>query len=363
MPIATRWPKWKSLIRWQVGARLGMSESRHTGPLTTILSESNQLKRHTKAPIEHKEPQRSRRIRRGCRPEEGLEALDLDAVLAQRVAHLPRRQAKQASRLCLHPARTLHAVDQAFALLRIPANGVRILRMPNHLEVPVGREAGWFPARLRHSRADSRRAQNRKLRITLLINMCIVHGLAQHHGKTAVVATGEILRHNDRVFGQCRSTSNAAFQLAHGAREVAGADYIHCTLRECERNAVFLVKAAKEFTSQQFHIFRSLPQRWKEDWDHTDAIVEVGPELARHHGRFQISVGGSYHSHIHLDGAVAADALKLPLLQDSQKLGLKGRRDLANFVQKQGASIRHFKATLAHPHSACEGSPLMSEEF
>ena len=45
-----------------------------------------------------------------------------------------------------------------------------------------------------------------------------------------------------------------------------------------------------------------------------------------------------------LDGAVAAQPLELPLLQNAQQLGLQLQRNIADLVQEQRAVVRQFEA-------------------
>jgi hypothetical protein len=58
------------------------------------------------------------------------------------------------------------------------------------------------------------------------------------------------------------------------------------------------------------------------------------------HRLFQIEVGGGNEAHIHLARLGAAQALDFPGLQHAQQLGLRRQRQLAKFVQHQGAAVR-----------------------
>jgi hypothetical protein len=74
-------------------------------------------------------------------------------------------------------------------------------------------------------------------------------------------------------------------------------------------------------------------------------------------------MGGGDQPHVELQRAAAADPFQFALLQDAQQLGLKGRRDVADFVEKERAAVGHFEAALARRHGAGEGALLMPEEF
>ena len=60
---------------------------------------------------------------------------------------------------------------------------------------------------------------------------------------------------------------------------------------------------------------------------------------------------------------IAADALEFLFLQDAQKLGLEGRRNLADLVEEDGALVGEFEAPLARTDGAGESSLFMAEQF
>ncbi len=53
----------------------------------------------------------------------------------------------------------------------------------------------------------------------------------------------------------------------------------------------------------------------------------------------------------------------LPLLEDPQECDLRVGRNVADFIQEDGASIRQFKAPRAPLHRSGEGALLMTEQF
>jgi hypothetical protein len=74
-------------------------------------------------------------------------------------------------------------------------------------------------------------------------------------------------------------------------------------------------------------------------------------------------MSGGDQPHVELQRSAAADPFQFALLQDAQQLGLKGRRDVADFVEKERAAVGHFEAALARRHGAGEGALLVPEEF
>jgi hypothetical protein len=48
--------------------------------------------------------------------------------------------------------------------------------------------------------------------------------------------------------------------------------------------------------------------------------------------------------HVEFQCPTAANPLEFALLQDTQQLGLKGRRDVADLVEKERAAVGHLEA-------------------
>jgi hypothetical protein len=72
-------------------------------------------------------------------------------------------------------------------------------------------------------------------------------------------------------------------------------------------------------------------------------------------------VGCSYHADIGLDGSIPADALKFVFLQNAQEGDLCFGGKLSDFIEKDGAASRQFKAPYAPLQRTREGAFLMSE--
>src|SRR2546425_3194347 len=107
----------------------------------------------------------------------------------------------------------------------------------------------------------------------------------------------------------------------------------------------------------------ALPQRRQIDWAPPQPIVEVFSESSRLHFFLKVPLGGADEAHIHLDRLVAADPLKLPLLQHAQHLDLHHRGDLPDLVQEDGALVRQLEPPLALPQRARKRPALMPEQF
>ena len=83
------------------------------------------------------------------------------------------------------------------------------------------------------------------------------------------------------------------------------------------------------------------------DGDDIEAEEEVLAEFLALDAFFQPAVGGGDDAHIHFDGAVAADPFEFPFLEDAQQLGLDLGRDLADFVEQDGAAVGQLETAFA----------------
>ena len=61
--------------------------------------------------------------------------------------------------------------------------------------------------------------------------------------------------------------------------------------------------------------------------------------------------------------ASAAEALELLFLQDTQQLGLQGRRDITDFIQEKRSLVGQFEATDFLRNGAGECALLVTKEL
>jgi hypothetical protein len=95
-----------------------------------------------------------------------------------------------------------------------------------------------------------------------------------------------------------------------------------------------------EVLGQERDVGQALAQRRQLEREDVDAVHQVLAELAGRHQLGQIAVSGGDDPDVDLAIAIVAQAPVLAELQDSQELGLGGRRQLADLVEKQGAARR-----------------------
>ncbi len=91
--------------------------------------------------------------------------------------------------------------------------------------------------------------------------------------------------------------------------------------------------------NQQGDIFRPFPQRRHVYRKNIQAIEKVSAEYPLLHHGGQVPVSGGDQPRAGPEGARVSQALKLPLLQHSQKLGLRFQRDFTDFVKENGSPV------------------------
>ena len=102
----------------------------------------------------------------------------------------------------------------------------------------------------------------------------------------------------------------------------------------------------EEVAHDERDVLLALAQRRHVDRHHREAEVEILAELALLHLALQVLLGRRDDADVDLDGAVAADAPDLALLEHAQELGLQVERQLAELVEEDGAAVRQLERAL-----------------
>ena len=87
------------------------------------------------------------------------------------------------------------------------------------------------------------------------------------------------------------------------------------------------------------------------------ALVDVGTHF------FKIAVRRRNYAYIHASRGSASQPFKFPLLQDTQKLWLDLKRDIAYFSQEDCALVGKIEPPNFRADGTREGSLLMSKQF
>ena len=126
---------------------------------------------------------------------------------------------------------------------------------------------------------------------------------------------------------------------------------------------MLFAERVEELLRQQHHVVLAFAQRRHAQAQHVEAVVEIFAEAALLHRFFQIHVGGGKHAYIQLDQLAAAHALQRAFLQEAQQAGLCVQRQIAHFVEKDGATRGCFEMADAARIGAGECAALVAEQF
>ena len=97
-------------------------------------------------------------------------------------------------------------------------------------------------------------------------------------------------------------------------------------------------RLAQEERRQVGNLFAALAQGRHVNPNHAEAIVEVLAEFALGDTLFEVGVGGREHADIHRLRTVLTDRHDLALLQEPQQFRLHVERQVADFIEEQGAA-------------------------
>ena len=119
----------------------------------------------------------------------------------------------------------------------------------------------------------------------------------------------------------------------------------------------------QEKPAQQQHVPSALTQGRHPERVDAQAMIKVCAVAPAAHFFGQVAVGRCDQPYIDLMFLVRAQALQLPALQHPQQLGLHGQRQLAHFIQKQGAAVGQFELAPPVLSGARKGPAHMTEQL
>jgi hypothetical protein len=119
----------------------------------------------------------------------------------------------------------------------------------------------------------------------------------------------------------------------------------------------------EEEVDEDGDVLAALAQGRHVDGEDVDAVVEVVAEAPVRDHRAQVAVGRRDDAHVYLDGARAADAANLALLQRAQKLRLHRHVQLAYLVEEERPAVGYLEEPLLLGVRAGERALLVAEEF
>jgi hypothetical protein len=114
---------------------------------------------------------------------------------------------------------------------------------------------------------------------------------------------------------------------------------------------------------QQTDVVVARAKRGHFDAQDVEPVVQVVTEFPEPDLLLEVAVRGRDHADVHLDVGRSADASKRLLFEESKQLGLKGRRHLADFVQKHRAVVGLLQQTALLLPRVGERPALVAEHF
>ncbi len=122
-------------------------------------------------------------------------------------------------------------------------------------------------------------------------------------------------------------------------------------------------KFAHEVADQQGDILAAFAQRGHANGKHAETVEQVAAKRVLGDALGQIPIRSRDQAQVDFDGAIAAQAFELLILQHAQQLGLQVERNLAHLVEKQGSAIRQFQASDFLADRAGKRSLLVAEQL
>src|SRR5262249_3778975 len=121
--------------------------------------------------------------------------------------------------------------------------------------------------------------------------------------------------------------------------------------------------ALDEVVDQQGNVIGSLTEGWHSYGENIQSIEKILAKRAIRDGLFQLAVGRGYHPYVNRDRLDATNALNFPFLEDSEQCYLGFRRQIADLVEENRASISRLKPSQALLECSSEGAFFMPEQF
>ena len=111
------------------------------------------------------------------------------------------------------------------------------------------------------------------------------------------------------------------------------------------------------------HIFQPFPERRHVNMDDVEAVIQVFAKLLQVHHVFQVLIGCGNDPDINGDRVFPTYPVEFIVLQDAEDFGLQGQFHIADFIEKQGASIGLLKFPHFGFYGPGESAAFVAEQF
>ena len=115
--------------------------------------------------------------------------------------------------------------------------------------------------------------------------------------------------------------------------------------------------------NKQREIISPLAQGWQLNVEDAQPVIQVRPELPLCRPSLQITMRGGDQPHVGANRLVAPNSLESLVLEDPEDLGLKGKRHIADLVEKQRPAVALLELADATAVGAGEGALLMAKKL
>ena len=157
---------------------------------------------------------------------------------------------------------------------------------------------------------------------------------------------------------------DAVLELADVAGPRVGLQLLDGGGRQHQRLLVLIAaEPLDEMRRQHRDVVGPLAQRRNRDRKHRQAEIEILAELPRRDLRAQVAVGRGDDAHVHLQQRGAADALEALFFERAEDLRLQVQRQIADFVEEQGAAVRQLEFSGLARAGAGERAFLVAEQL
>src|SRR6202047_1614858 len=114
---------------------------------------------------------------------------------------------------------------------------------------------------------------------------------------------------------------------------------------------------------QHQNVVLPFAKRGNLDREYVQPVVEVRAKCPACNRGFQIPISCRYYADIDFNGLRATHAFEFTFLQHPQECNLSVQRQLADFVEENGSSVRQFKSAEAALHRPGERPLFVAKEF
>src|SRR5882724_6525589 len=122
-------------------------------------------------------------------------------------------------------------------------------------------------------------------------------------------------------------------------------------------------ETVEETDRQRRQVLHAILQQRQLNREDRQTIIEILAELLFLNQLAQVAVGCGHHPHVNLETVRTTQPLHFALFQKSQQLGLQAERQFADFIEKEGSTLRRVNSTDARLHRPGERSLGISEQF